>query len=107
MLMADGFRIVVLADFAIEPAACVLAARFAGERQSPFPEAFFKEGLLQSRQIADLADAAVIEVALRHFAHAGDLAYVERSQEARLAAGEDPQNAVGLGLIRRNLGDQA
>ena len=60
-----------------------------------------------ARQIADLADAAVMQIALGHFADAGDLAHVERSQEARLAAREDPQNAVGLGLIRGDLGDQA
>src|SRR5436190_15650428 len=105
--MADGFWVVVLADLAIEPAAGVLTARLPGERQSPFPEALFEKGLIESREIADLGDAAFVQVTFGHFADARDLAHVERRQEARLAAREDPQNAVGLGLIRRNFGDQA
>ena len=106
VLVADGFRVAAFADFVIEPAAGVLAARLARQRQAPFAEALFEEGFVERRQIADFANAAGVQVALGDFADAGDLAHVERRQEARLLAGKDPQNAVGLGLIGGDFRDQ-
>ena len=83
-----------VADFGIEPAAGVEAARFAGQRQAPFAEALFQEALVEAREIADLADAEVVQVLLGDLADAGDAADVERRQEARFLAGDDPQDAV-------------
>ena len=105
--MADGLRAVVRADFGIEPAAGIQAARFAGQRHAPLAEALFEEGLVQARQVADLADAQRVEVLFGHLADARNLAHVERRQERRLAAGHHPQHAVGLGLIGGDLGHQA
>ena len=107
MLVADGFGIAALADFFVEPASGIFAAGFAGERQAPLAETFFEERRVQRRKVADLADAASVQILLRHFADAGNLAHVERRQETRLLSGEDPQNPVGLGLIGGDLGHQS
>ena len=47
VFVADGFRVAVLADFAIEPAARIQPARLAGQRQAPFPEALAQKRLLE------------------------------------------------------------
>ena len=65
VFMADGFRIAAFADLAVEPAAGVHAARLARQRQAPFAEALFEKGFIERRQIADLADPAGMQVALR------------------------------------------
>jgi hypothetical protein len=107
VLVADGFRPGVLADLGVVPAARIEAARLAGERQPPFAEVLSKEGVVQPREVADFADAERVQVLLRHLTNARNLAHVERRQECRLTAGDDPQHAVGLGLIGADLGYQA
>ena len=44
---------------------------------------------------------------LHDFADAGNLAHVERREELGLFAGNNPEHSVGLGLRRRNFGDEA
>ena len=44
---------------------------------------------------------------LHHFADAGDFADIERSEELRFFARNDVEDAVGLGLRRRDFGNQA
>ena len=105
--MADRFRIAAFADLGIEPAARILSARLAGQRQAPFAESLFEERIVQRRQIAHFADPAGVQIPLRHFADAGNLADVERRQETRLLAGKDPQDAIWLRLIGGDLRDQA
>ncbi len=78
----------VLADFGVEPAAGIQAARLAGQRQAPLAEALLEEGFVEPRQVADFADAERVQVLLRHLAHARNFAHVERRQERGLAARE-------------------
>ena len=74
----------VLAHFAVEPAAGVQAARLSGQRESPLAEMLAQEFFIERRQIADLADAPGLQILFGHLADAGDLADVERRQESRL-----------------------
>ncbi len=106
MLVADRFRVAAFADFSIEPAACVLAARFPGQREPPFSETFFEQRAVERRQIAHLADAAGVEIPFRHLADSGNLANVERRQKLGFLAWNDPQYAIRLSLIGRDFGDQ-
>ena len=88
VLVADGFRVRVLADFGIEPSAGIQPARFARQRQAPLSEALLQELLVELRQVAHLADPERMQVLLGHLADAGDLAHVERRQKRGLAARE-------------------
>ncbi len=93
ILVADGFGIAAFArlgDLAIKPGARVLTARFAGQCQAPLPEAFFEKRFVEPRQVADLANATSVQVALSHLADSRNLAHVERRQEASLAARWNP-----------------
>mgnify|MGYP003349964697 CR=1 FL=1 len=63
--------------------------------------------LFEPRQIADLADAALVQVALGHLADAGHLAYIQAREETCFAAGRNPQDSVRLGLIRGDLRNHA
>ena len=83
VLVADRFRSFVRADLAVEPAAGVEPARFSGQRQAPLAEALFQKRLVQTRQVAHLADAHRVQILLHHLAHAGHLADIERRQERR------------------------
>ena len=83
------------------------ALRLAGQRQSPFAELLFEKLLVERGQIADLANAELVQVLLGDFADAGDLSHVERREKPRLLTRQHPQHAVRLGLIGGDLGDQA
>src|SRR5438105_9214888 len=48
-----------------------------------------------------------MQVLLTDFADAGNAANLERREEASLVWREDPEHAIGLGLVRGNLGNQA
>ena len=98
-LVADGLGVAVFAHLAVKPAARVQAARFSRQRQSPLPEVLAEEVFIERRQIADLADAAGLQVFFGHFSDARNLADVERRQEPRLLARQHPQHAVRLGLV--------
>src|SRR5437016_11866144 len=102
ILVADGFGISAFAglgNLAVEPAARVRAARFSRQRQAPFPEALFEKRFVEPREVSDLADATLMQVALGDLAHSRDLTYVKGRQEASLAAQWNPQNAMRLSLI--------
>ena len=107
VFMADRLGIGIGADFAVEPAAGVFTAGLPRQRQSPFSEAFFQEGLVKTSEVSDLANAQAVQVLFGDFADAGNFAHVERSQEVRFLSGHDPQHAIGLGAGRRNFRDQA
>ena len=66
----------------------------------------FQKLLVERGQVADLADAERVQILLRHLADAGNFAHFERRQKARLLARQDPQDAVGLGLVGGDLGHQ-
>src|SRR5262249_26477514 len=95
-----------LADFGVEPTARVLAARFAGERKSPFAEAPLEIGLVEKSEIADAADADGVEMLLHHFADAGNTAHFAGRQEAGFEAGVDPEDSVAFRLIGGDFRDQ-
>src|SRR5258708_36816257 len=94
MFVADGLGIGVGSDFTIEPAAGIFTARFARQRQSPFPEAFLEESLVESSQISDLANAQTVQVLFRDFTDTGNVSHVERSQKFCFLSGHDPKNPV-------------
>ena len=48
-----------------------------------------------------------MQILFGDFADAGDLADIERREEASFFAGQHPENAVGLGLIGGDFGDHA
>ena len=48
-----------------------------------------------------------MEVGLHYFAHAGNFAHVERGEKLRLLAGNDPEDAIRLGLPGAHFRDQA
>jgi hypothetical protein len=48
-----------------------------------------------------------VEVLLRDLADAGDFADIERREKSCLAAGQDPEDAVRLGLVGGNFGYEA
>ena len=98
---------VVLADFGIEPAAGIQPARFAGQRQAPLAETLFQERFVQSRQVADLADAQRVQVFLRHLADAGTLAHIERRQKRGLLARDTHSTPFGLAWSRSDFRHQA
>ena len=72
-----------------------------------FPKRSLEVGFVEARQVAHFADAERVQILLHDLADAGNLADVERREEVGLLAGNDPQHAVGLGLIGGDLGDQA
>ena len=84
VLVADRLGACVLADFGVEPAAGVEAARFAGQRQAPLPEALFEKLLVEPGQVAHLANADGVQVLL------GDLADARDSGGRRAAPGTRP-----------------
>ena len=90
----------------VEPAAGVEAARFAGEREAPLAEALLEEVVIERGEVADFADAERVQVLLGDLADARNLADVERREESGFAPGNDPEDAVGLGLVGGDLGDQ-
>ena len=106
VLVADRRRPIVFADVAVEPSARIEAARLAGERQPQRAEVLLQPVFVAGRQVADFADALLLQPLLHHLADAGNLAHVQRRQEFCLRARQNPQNAVGLGLVGANLGDQ-
>jgi len=55
---------IVRADFVVEPAAGIQAARFAGSA-SPLAEAPIEEGFVQARQVPDLRMAQRVQLLLR------------------------------------------
>ena len=68
MLVADGLRVGTVAgfgEFTVEPTARILAAGFPSQRQAPFTEALFEKGFVERGEIADLANAAGVQIALR------------------------------------------
>src|SRR6266404_4405133 len=102
MLMADGFWVVLvfrIAHAAFEVPAGVFAARLPCHRQSPLAEFLFQEITVELRQIAHRLDTKILQVLLRHLAHARDLSYLEGRKERLLTSGEDVANAVGLSLV--------
>src|SRR6516162_6709191 len=107
VLVADGFRVRMRADFRVEPAAGILAAGFSGEGKAPFAEMLLKNALIERGQIANLTDGHGVQILLHDFAHAGDVAHVERSQEFGFLAGNDPEHTVGFRFGGADLGDQA
>ena len=76
-------------------------------RQPPLAEVLLEEGLFEPRQVADFTNVEGVQMLLRHLAHAGDLAHVERREPACLASRQHPEHAVGLGLIGGDFGHQA
>ena len=48
-----------------------------------------------------------MQILLRDFADAGDIAHVERREKACFLAGQDPEDAIGLGLVGGDFRDQA
>src|SRR6185436_17648308 len=62
---------------------------------------------VELREVADLADAAFMQGAFRHFTDARNLAHVETGQETRFATRWNPQYAVGLGLVGSNFRNEA
>ena len=56
VLVADRFGINVGADFRVEPASRIEAARLAGQGQTPLSETLFEEPCVQPRQIAYFTD---------------------------------------------------
>ncbi len=71
------------------------------------PKRCSRKVFVEARQVPDLADAQRVKLLLRHFAHARDLAHVERREKGRLLPRNHPQHAIGLGLIGADLGHQA
>lgn len=61
----------------------------------------------QCGQIADFADAAVVQIFFGHFADARDLADIQRRQKPSFLARQHPQYPVRLGLIGCHFGHQA
>ena len=90
MFVADRFRFGVGADFGIEPSAGILSARFACQRQSPFAEPFFEFVLPQPRQVPHFLNAQLVQMALHHFANAGNRPHIERRQELRFFSRHNP-----------------
>jgi hypothetical protein len=107
VFVADRFRIAARTDFLVEPPSGVLAPGLSRQRQAPFAEAPLEEALLQSRQVADFPDTQRVEVRFGHLADSRDLADVERRQEARFSAREDPEHPVRFRLVRRHLSHHA
>src|SRR5579863_5532480 len=58
VLMADGFRVDMVADLAVEPSAGIHAPSLARQRQAPLSKAFQQKILFERGQIADLPNAA-------------------------------------------------
>src|ERR1700730_12262585 len=106
MLVADGLGIAIRPHLAVEPAAGILAASFARQRESPFPEPFFEKYLIEASEVSHFVNAQAVQALFSDFAHAGNLAHIQRSQEVGLLPGHDPEHAVGLGLGGRHLRDQ-
>ena len=50
---------------------------------------------------------SALKLLLRHFAHAGNFAHVERREKGRFLPRNHPQHAIGLGLVGADLGHQA
>src|ERR1041385_2013903 len=100
VLMADRFRVPALADFGVEPAACVQSLSFAGKGESPFSEAGFENVLIERGEVANAADAERVEILLHDLADAGHLPDFEWRQKARFNAREKTEDAVGFGLVR-------
>src|SRR5258708_9097581 len=57
VLVADGFRLGVGANFVVEPSTSIFATRLAGERESPLPEASFEFAFFQPSEITNLLDS--------------------------------------------------
>ncbi len=98
------FGVVPLADLAVEPGPRVQALRLARQRQAPLAEPLAQEPLVQTGEVADLADARREQVPLGDLADTRDPAHVERRQEPRLLTRQHPENTVRLGLIGADLG---
>ncbi len=81
--------------------------RFACEGETPFAEFRFEGFFFQSSEIADFANAYFVEILFHYFAYARDFAYFEGREEPGFYSGKDVQDAVGLGLIGRDLGNQS
>src|SRR3954453_23523026 len=106
VLVADRLGVFVGSDVFVEPASCVQTMRFAGQREPPLAEAFFQESLLEPGQIAYPSDTDVVQVLFHDLAYTRNLAHVEWSKEVCLYTAGDPEDAVRLGLVGRNLCNQ-
>jgi hypothetical protein len=104
VLVADGLGAGVLADLGVVPGAGVQPARLAGERESPLAEPLFQELVVKAREVADLADAKLVQILLRDLADARNPAHVEWREKIRLQARDNPDDAIGFGLIGADLG---
>ncbi len=105
--MADRLGADIDADFVVKPAAGIFPARLPCQRQSPLAKMLFQKGIIESSQVADPLDAQRMQALLGDFAHPGYVAHIEGGEESGFLSGNYPQDAMWLGLRRRNLGDQA
>src|SRR5262249_41633162 len=103
VLVTDGFWLAAFSDFAIEPAARVKAVRLAREREPPLSESLFKKDIVERRKITDFADSIRMEALLGDLADPRDLTHIERREKTSFSARDDPQNSIGLCLIRSDL----
>src|ERR1700723_3607136 len=98
MLMADGLRVGVGADFGVKPSASVFATGFPCQRQPPLAESLLEFAFFQFSQVAHFFYAECMKMTLHDFAHARDFAHVERGEKFRLLPGDDHEHTVWLGL---------
>ena len=76
-------------------------------RASPhFAEAVFQFPVFELGEISDFLDAERVQVSLHHLADAGNLANIQRRKKFRLLAGNDVEDAIGLGLPGRDFRDE-
>ena len=80
---------------------------FPASARPHWPKCSSRKSFVERGQVADLADAPGVQILFGDFADAGNLADVERREEARFFARQHPQDAVGLGLIGGDFGDHA
>ena len=107
VFVADGFGIGIGADFAIKPSTSIFAARFAGQRQPPFAKMFFEKSIVKAARSPTCRMPKRMQILLRDFANAGDIAHIQRREKFGFLSGNDPQNSVRFGLGRGNFRNQA
>ena len=96
VLVADGLRIVAIADLALKLSAGVESVRLAGECQAPLARQRFEECFIQPRQVADPANAVLCQMLLGLLSDAGNLPHVKRRKERASPPGGTQSMPLGL-----------
>src|SRR3954447_1820121 len=106
MFMADRFRISVGSNLTVEPPSGIFSPSFSSQGQPPFSESVFEKRVIKAREVSNFVDSKAVKALLGNFAHAGNLAHIERSEKFCFLSGDDPENAVRLCPGRRNFCDE-